>query len=45
LHDGRSRIELFSDVNIGFSMKGNHAYGCPVFALQMDAHSLLWKMI
>lgn len=34
LHDGRSSIELSSDVNIGFRMKDNHAYRCPVFALQ-----------
>ncbi len=34
LLNGRSRIELFSGVNVGFRMKDNHAFGCPVFAMQ-----------
>ena len=34
LLDGKSRIELFSGVNVGFRMKDNHVFGCPVFALQ-----------
>ena len=36
LLDGKSRIELFSGVNVGFCMKDNHVFGCPVFALQND---------
>ena len=36
LIDGKSRIELFSGVNVGFRMKDNHVFGCPVFALQND---------
>ena len=34
LLDGRSRLELFSGANVGFRMKDNHAFACPVFALQ-----------
>jgi hypothetical protein len=36
LLDGKSRIELFSGVNVGFCMKDNHVFGCPMFALQND---------
>ncbi len=39
LLDGKSRIELFSGVNVGFRMKDNHVFGCPVFALQNDLAS------
>ncbi|KAL7474267.1 hypothetical protein ACHAW6_000247 [Cyclotella cf. meneghiniana] len=34
LLDGRSQLELFSGTNVGFRMKDNHAFACPVFALQ-----------
>jgi hypothetical protein len=30
LLDGRSRLELFSGTNVGFRMRDNHAFGCPV---------------
>ena len=34
LLNGKSRIEQFSGVNVGFCMKDNLVLGCPVFALQ-----------
>jgi hypothetical protein len=34
LEDGTSRLELFSSICVGCSMKHVHTYGCPVFALQ-----------
>lgn len=34
LLDGRSLLELFSGTNVGFRMRDNHAFACPVFALQ-----------
>ena len=36
LSDNTSRIEKFSGVSVGFRMKDNHSFGCPVFALQND---------
>jgi hypothetical protein len=39
LPDGTSRLEAFSGVKIGYRMKDNHAFGCPVFALQNDLAS------
>ena len=36
LPDGTSRIEKFSGTAVGFRMKDNHTFGCPVFALQND---------
>jgi hypothetical protein len=36
LLDSTSRLEQFSGMNCGFRMKDNHAFGCPVFALQND---------
>ena len=36
LSDATSRIEKFSGVKVGFRMKDNHTFGCPVFALQND---------
>eukprot|EP00956_Cyclotella_meneghiniana_P034451 scaffold105063_cov38-Cyclotella_meneghiniana.AAC.1 len=35
LQECTSRIERFSGVKVGFRMKDNHAFGCPVFALQI----------
>jgi hypothetical protein len=34
LEDGSSRLELFSSVRVGAKMAHNHAFGCPVFAVQ-----------
>ena len=34
LLDRRSQLELFSGTKMGFRMKVNHAFACPVFALQ-----------
>ena len=34
LEDGTSRLELFSSIRVGSSMKNIHTFGCPVFALQ-----------
>jgi hypothetical protein len=34
LEDGTSRLELFSSIRVGCSMKHVHTFGCPVFALQ-----------
>jgi hypothetical protein len=36
LPNGTSRFERFSSINVGFRMKDNHAFGCPVFALKND---------
>eukprot|EP00956_Cyclotella_meneghiniana_P025434 scaffold53086_cov60-Cyclotella_meneghiniana.AAC.2 len=36
LEECTSRIEKFSGVKVGFRMKDNHAFGCPVFALKND---------
>jgi hypothetical protein len=36
LLDGTLHLEQFSGINVGFRMKDNHAFGCPVFALQND---------
>ena len=33
LPDGTSRIEKFSGTAVGFRMKDNHTFGCPVYAL------------
>jgi hypothetical protein len=33
LPDGTSRLEKFSGTTVGFRMKDNHTFGCPVFAL------------
>jgi hypothetical protein len=33
LKDGRSRLEMFSSIQVGLSMKTLHTFGCPVFAL------------
>ncbi len=34
LLDGRSRLEMFAGINVGFWMQDNHVFACPVFALQ-----------
>jgi hypothetical protein len=36
LPDGTSKLEKFSGTDVGFRMKNNHTFGCPVFALQND---------
>ena len=36
LEECTSRIEKFSGIKVGFRMKDNHSFGCPVFALQND---------
>ncbi len=36
LEDGTSRLECFSSIRVGSEMKHNHAFGCPVFALEND---------
>jgi hypothetical protein len=36
LDDGTSRLERFSGISVGYCMKHNHTFGCPVFALQND---------
>jgi hypothetical protein len=33
LKDGRSRLEMFSSIRVGSSMKTLHTFGCPVLAL------------
>ena len=33
LQDGTSREEKFSGVQVGFNMRDNHTFGCPVYAL------------
>jgi hypothetical protein len=33
LEGGSSRLELFSSIRVGASMKHLHTFGCPVFAL------------
>ena len=32
--NGKSRLEIFSELEVGLSMKHNHTFRCPVFALQ-----------
>jgi hypothetical protein len=34
LLDGQSQLELFSGVKMGFRMRDNHAFLCPIIALQ-----------
>ncbi len=34
LEEGQSRLELFSGIKVGSSMRTMHTFGCPVFALQ-----------
>jgi hypothetical protein len=34
LEDGSSWLELFSSIQVGAKMANNHAFACPVFALQ-----------
>jgi hypothetical protein len=34
LEDGQSKLELFSGIQIGSSLKSMQTFGCPVFALQ-----------
>jgi hypothetical protein len=34
LEDGTSRLELFSSIQVGCTMKHVHTFACPVFALQ-----------
>jgi transposase InsO family protein len=36
LPDGTLRLEKFSGTAVGFRMKDNHTFGCPVLALQND---------
>jgi hypothetical protein len=33
LEDGQSKLELFSGIRVGSSLKRMHTFGCPVFAL------------
>ncbi|KAL7483246.1 LOW QUALITY PROTEIN: hypothetical protein ACHAW6_008893 [Cyclotella cf. meneghiniana] len=34
LLDGRSQLEMFAGINVGFLMRDNHVFECPVFTLQ-----------
>jgi hypothetical protein len=39
LHDGTSRLELFSGIRVGTRMQTLHTFGCPVFALRNELAS------